>query len=88
MTLYTPPNAFLSFSHLLSYGMATRFVLVDDMDPGIHYDGAWVADKGSRDRIGNFGAPYQSTLHSIRQSGSLSFPFSGSFLYRLLRHLR
>jgi len=57
--------------------MANRLVLVDDVDPRIAYTGPRLPDRGSRDRIGNFGAPFANTLHGTRESASLSLTFTG-----------
>ena len=58
----------------------SRWVLVDDSDSGISYDGAgWFQDKGSLDGLGNFGPPYLSTLHGTQSAGSFSYTFTGKF---------
>jgi len=57
--------------------MSTRWVVVDDTSAGIVYDGSWVADVGSLNGTGNFGAPYMNTLHGTNSSVNLSFNFSG-----------
>ncbi|KAF9528099.1 hypothetical protein CPB83DRAFT_907035 [Crepidotus variabilis] len=59
--------------------MSRRAVIVDDMDPSIHYIGnSWKVDQGSLDKIGNFGPPFRSTLHGTDSSASLSLQFSGT----------
>ncbi|KAF9528098.1 hypothetical protein CPB83DRAFT_836028 [Crepidotus variabilis] len=59
--------------------MSKRAVIVDDTDPSIKYVGeSWKADRGSRDSVGNYGSPFQSTLHGTDTSASLSFHFSGT----------
>jgi hypothetical protein len=51
---------------------------VDDVDSQIQYTGPWFPDQGgSQDSVGNFGPPYQNTLHGTNSSASLSFPFHG-----------
>lgn len=55
----------------------SRFVIVDDSDAAIKYDGSWFESRGTQDNVGNFGPPFQSTLHGISSNGSLSFSFSG-----------
>ncbi|KAF8150202.1 hypothetical protein B0H34DRAFT_732997 [Crassisporium funariophilum] len=58
---------------------APRFVLVDDTNPGIKYDGPWsAATHGSQDDVGNFGPPFLSTLHAVNTNAGLSYSFSGS----------
>lgn len=57
--------------------MATRFVVVDDVDTSIQYTGPWYLDQGSQDAVGNFGPPYQSTLHGVNANASLAFAFNG-----------
>jgi len=54
-----------------------RWILVDDTDPRIQYSGPWFLDRGSQDNLGNFGIPYQSTLHGINTDGSFSYDFRG-----------
>ena len=54
-----------------------RWIIVDDVDSQIQYSGPWSADQGSRDSAGNFGPPYQSTLHGTNSNASLSFAFNG-----------
>jgi hypothetical protein len=58
----------------------SRWVLVDDFDPGISYYGAgWFQDFGSLDSLGNFGAPYLSTSHGTHSDGNFSYTFTGEF---------
>lgn len=57
--------------------VAPRWVIVDDVDSQIQYTGPWFADQGSRDSVGNFGPPYQSTMHGTTSNASLSFAFNG-----------
>lgn len=56
------------------------YIMVDDTDPEILYDGPWSQDFGSTDSIGNAGSTYNHTTHVIRNNGSLSFTFTGRFL--------
>ncbi|KAF9037559.1 hypothetical protein BJ165DRAFT_1353349, partial [Panaeolus papilionaceus] len=60
--------------------MATRWVVVDDGDSRIKFNGNWFAATPDQDinGLGNFGTPFQNTLHGINEDGSLSFQFSGS----------
>ncbi|KJA13680.1 hypothetical protein HYPSUDRAFT_49679 [Hypholoma sublateritium FD-334 SS-4] len=58
--------------------MTSRWVVADDTDSAITYNGPWFADKGSLDNIGNFGAPFLSTSHGINSTGSFSYAFNGS----------
>ncbi|KAJ3514206.1 hypothetical protein NLJ89_g2501 [Agrocybe chaxingu] len=58
--------------------MSTRIVVVDDTSPNINYAGTWFQDRGSKDSLGTYGAPYQSTLHGTTTNGSsFSFAFNG-----------
>ncbi|KAF9557147.1 hypothetical protein CPC08DRAFT_66700 [Agrocybe pediades] len=59
----------------------SRWVLVDDTDPGITYAGPWFADKGSLDSFGDYGQPFRSTLHGINSSGAFSYTFRGAQLW-------
>lgn len=54
-----------------------RWVIVDDVDSQIQYTGPWFADQGSLDSVGNFGPPYQNTVHGTNSNASLSFAFQG-----------
>ncbi|PPQ75095.1 hypothetical protein CVT26_011907 [Gymnopilus dilepis] len=56
----------------------SRWVLVDDTDSGIQYSGSWFQDQGSQNGLGNFGPPYQGTLHGINGDGSFSYQFQGT----------
>jgi hypothetical protein len=58
---------------------APRFIIVDDVDPSIQYipSESWYPIQGSRDSLGNFGPPYQSTLHGVNVNASLSYAFNG-----------
>ncbi|KAF8188033.1 hypothetical protein BJ912DRAFT_968977 [Pholiota molesta] len=58
----------------------TLTIQVDDTDPGISYTGDWIADTGSLDNLGNFGAPMMSTSHYIKGTGSFSYTFSGTYV--------
>ncbi|KAF8965617.1 hypothetical protein BDZ97DRAFT_1658706 [Flammula alnicola] len=60
--------------------MSTRAIVIDDTDPGIVYDGEWIADKGSKDNNGNYGPPYLSTMHYIKGTGSFSYSFHGTYV--------
>ena len=64
--------------------MANRLVFVDDVDPRIAYTGPWIADRGSRDTVGNFGAPFANTLHGTQGSASLSLTFTGKCYHHFL----
>ena len=56
----------------------SRWVIIDDSESGISYDGAgWFQDRGSLDTLGNWGAPYFSTLHGTQSDGSFSYTFTG-----------
>ncbi|KAF9474372.1 hypothetical protein BDN70DRAFT_899003 [Pholiota conissans] len=58
----------------------TTAIMIDDTDSGLRYSGSWTADKGSLDNLGNFGAPYMSTSHYTKGTGSVSFTFSGTYV--------
>ncbi|KAF8162745.1 hypothetical protein B0H34DRAFT_692785 [Crassisporium funariophilum] len=58
--------------------MSSRFIVVDDTNTQITYDGLWFPDTGSLDSVGNDGAPYLSTLHGTKPNASLSFTFEGT----------
>jgi hypothetical protein len=58
---------------------APRSIIIDNVDPSIQYIGPWSLDQGS-DSVGNFGPPYQSTLHSVQANASFSFAFNGECL--------
>ena len=56
---------------------APRLIMVDDVDPSIQYNGPWYLSEGSLETEGTWGPPYQSTLHGVNSSASLSYAFSG-----------
>ncbi|KAF9479285.1 hypothetical protein BDN70DRAFT_878961 [Pholiota conissans] len=56
----------------------SRWVVVDDTDSAITYSGPWIADKGTLDTNGNFGAPYLSTSHGTNSTASFTYKFSGT----------
>lgn len=59
--------------------MAARWVIVDDSDPGIQYEGPWHKGSGETDGIGNFGPPFQMTSHGVNGGGiaNVSYTFTG-----------
>lgn len=57
---------------------APRSIIVDNVDPSIQYIGPWFLDQGSETNVGNFGPPYQNTLHGVQANASFSFAFNGS----------
>jgi len=60
--------------------MATRRVVVDDIDSGIKYRGSWFQANGQNDNldnIGNFGRPFKGTSHGVNETASLSYTFTG-----------
>jgi hypothetical protein len=61
----------------MSTTSAPRLIIVDDVDPSIQYFGPWYPDQGSLDSVGNFGPPYQSTMHGVNSNASLSYAFNG-----------
>lgn len=60
------------------------WVIVDDTDAGILYNGAWFPDNGGLDTSGNLGAPFLSTVHGINYQGTLSYNFSGETFNHIL----
>ena len=68
-----------------------RWIIVDDVDSQIQYTGPWFPDQGSQDSVGNFGPPYQSTMHGTNSNASLSFAFYGEHHFlkfvKLLIHM-
>ncbi len=64
-------------TYRLNFEMSSRWVVVDDTDSAITYTGSWFADQGSLDNVGNLGAPYLSTSHGIKSTGSFSYIFTG-----------
>jgi hypothetical protein len=61
--------------------MATRRVVVDDTDSSIRYAGSWFQANGQNDNLGNFGPPFQRTLHGVNQNASLSYAFTGDLYW-------
>lgn len=59
--------------------MALRWVIVDDTDPGIQYVGPWYRGSGQTDSFGNFGPPFQGTLHGVdgERLANVSYTFTG-----------
>lgn len=55
----------------------SRWVVVDDTDPGITYTGQWFLDQDTQDSLGNYGPPYLGTLHGTNSDSSFSYPFNG-----------
>ncbi|KAJ2915922.1 hypothetical protein MD484_g4472, partial [Candolleomyces efflorescens] len=56
-----------------------KWIIVDDTDTAIVYRGPWSSTDGSKyANSGNFGQPYNNTLHGINATGSLSFSYDGS----------
>jgi urocanate hydratase len=59
---------------------ATSSVVVDDNDPALMYSPSnWTSytDDGMNE-VGDWGPPYQQTLHGISGDGSVSFSFNGA----------
>ncbi|KAF9559301.1 hypothetical protein CPC08DRAFT_637960 [Agrocybe pediades] len=55
-----------------------RWVMVDDTSPDYQYTGPWFQARGNQDDIGNFGPPFQSTLHGINANGTIKYTYHGS----------
>ncbi|KAF8811573.1 hypothetical protein BYT27DRAFT_7240265 [Phlegmacium glaucopus] len=58
--------------------MVLPLVLVDDTNPNISYSGPWFTATNTQADTGNFGIPFQNTLHGVNVDANLSFPFSGT----------
>lgn len=59
--------------------MSARWVVLDDTDPQIRYDGEWAATNGANyDAEGNFGPTYNNTLHGASSAAGLSFSYKGA----------
>ncbi|KAF8801593.1 hypothetical protein BYT27DRAFT_7245174 [Phlegmacium glaucopus] len=58
--------------------MSLPLVLVDDTNPNIQYSGPWFTAQNTQADTGNFGLPFQSTLHGVNVDASFSFSFSGT----------
>ena len=57
--------------------MVQRLVLVDDTNPNIQYSGPWFTAQNTQLNTGNFGPPFQNTLHGVGADASFSYSFSG-----------
>ena len=57
-----------------------RRIVIDDTNPRVQYVGPWsLDDRHTRDRLGNFGEPFQGSLHGVVGStASFSFSFEGA----------
>ena len=62
---------------IMSTTSAPRLIVVDDTDLSINYTGPWNYSQGSLETVGNFGSPYQNTLHIVNSNASLSYAFNG-----------
>ncbi|KAF8954756.1 hypothetical protein BDZ97DRAFT_1862956 [Flammula alnicola] len=58
----------------------SRAIMIDDTDPSLVYSGQWIADQGSKDNNGNYGAPYLRTMHYTKGTGSFSYSFHGTYV--------
>ncbi|KAF8054327.1 hypothetical protein FPV67DRAFT_1130900 [Lyophyllum atratum] len=63
--------------------MSTQFLqrplVIDDTDTRVRYTaGGWFKATESRDDVGTFGPPYNSTLHGTKTNGNVSFAFEGT----------
>ncbi|KAF8811562.1 hypothetical protein BYT27DRAFT_7133907 [Phlegmacium glaucopus] len=58
--------------------MTLPLVIVDDTNPNIQYFGPWFTAQNTQNDTGNFGMPFQNTLHGVSVDANLSFAFSGS----------
>jgi len=59
----------------------TRYVLIDDTNPGIAYSGPWFEVTNTQIDTGVFGPPFQNTLHGVNVTANLTFPFNGSEVF-------
>ena len=57
--------------------MSQRLILVDDTSPDIQYYGPWFEVQNTQLDTGNWGSPFENTLHGVNVSASMSFSFSG-----------
>ncbi|PPQ65171.1 hypothetical protein CVT24_011034 [Panaeolus cyanescens] len=59
--------------------MTSRWILIDDVDSRIDYQGNWEATDGSKfNGRGDWGNVYRNTLHGIKEDGSFSFTYQGT----------
>jgi hypothetical protein len=58
--------------------MSARPIVIDDFNPLFQYGTGWFRDEGSQDNLGNFGPPFQHTLHGTDSNSSFSFSFQGT----------
>jgi hypothetical protein len=57
----------------------TQFVLIDDSDPRIQYEGDWSPEvQGATDGWGIYGPAHNRTLTRITSDGSFTFKFNGT----------
>ena len=54
-----------------------RLVLVDDTDPSIQYSGPWFEVQHTEGNLGDFGPPFENTLHGVNVNATFSYSFSG-----------
>lgn len=57
----------------------SRWVVVDDTDPGLTYIGPWFQDFGTLNSQGNYGPPHLNTLHGTHSNASFSYSFHGKY---------
>ena len=65
-----------------------RSIIVDNVDSSIQYTGPWFPDQGSENSVGNFGPPYQNTLHGTNANASFSFAFNGKYHFYILNNFK
>ncbi|KAF8808416.1 hypothetical protein BYT27DRAFT_7096793 [Phlegmacium glaucopus] len=58
--------------------MSQRQVIVDDTNPDIQYSGPWFLVQNTQLNTGNFGTPFQNTLHGVNVDANFSYAFNGS----------
>ena len=56
-----------------------RLVLIDDTNSSIQYSGPWFEVENTQINTGDFGPPFQNTLHGVTANANFSFPFSGIY---------
>lgn len=52
-----------------------RLVVVDDTNPNIQYSGPWFSVQNTQSNTGDFGPPFENTLHGVNVSAIFSFLF-------------
>ena len=61
-----------------------RWIIVDDGDPLVNYNGPWAVQNANSDI---YGGPFNATLHGLSGNGSFTFNFTGKTKFRVITHL-